>query len=275
MPTESYELAPTPAPNPSLEESAKAMGIDTTKIDPTATEQTADPLKFPAEAKQRPDNIPEKFWDAEKGELNSDALLKSYTELEKKGTKPEENKTPEAPKSEAEKVAAEAATKAGLNLDDLSAAYWDQGELTEEQYASLEKGGYSRQIVDQYIEGQVLVVEREQAKAYEAAGGEDQYTSMVEWAADALDAKQQNAYNEAIASGDINKVVLAVQGLKARYDKVNGAEPSFVQGGAGQGGSDAYESAAQMKADMGDPRYKSDPAFRKRVEQKVGRSTAF
>lgn len=39
--------------------------------------------------KQRPDNVPEKFWDAEKGEVRVDALAKSYDELQKlqsKGT---------------------------------------------------------------------------------------------------------------------------------------------------------------------------------------------
>lgn len=30
----------------------------------------------------RPDNVPEKFWDSKKGELNSDAMLKSYADLE-------------------------------------------------------------------------------------------------------------------------------------------------------------------------------------------------
>lgn len=33
---------------------------------------------------QRPDDVPEKFWDAEQGQLRTDALLKSYVELERK-----------------------------------------------------------------------------------------------------------------------------------------------------------------------------------------------
>jgi len=33
---------------------------------------------------ERPDNVPEKFWNKEKKELNVEALLKSYKELEKK-----------------------------------------------------------------------------------------------------------------------------------------------------------------------------------------------
>ena len=36
------------------------------------------------EIAERPDEVPEKFWDAEKGELRRDSLLKSYKELEAK-----------------------------------------------------------------------------------------------------------------------------------------------------------------------------------------------
>lgn len=35
-------------------------------------------------AAERPEHIPEKFWDAESGAVRSDALLKSYVELERK-----------------------------------------------------------------------------------------------------------------------------------------------------------------------------------------------
>lgn len=48
---------------------------------------------------------------------------------------------------------------------------------------------------------------------------------------------------------------------------VSGAERKKAQDA-----SDDYQSKAQMTADMKDPRYKKDPAFRKQVEEKIGRS---
>lgn len=42
------------------------------------------PASAPAGARSRPAEIPEKFWDAERGELRVDALLKSYRELERR-----------------------------------------------------------------------------------------------------------------------------------------------------------------------------------------------
>lgn len=275
MATETFELAATPAANPTLEESAAKLGIDPAKVDATAEGQTATKDFDPASApKERPENIPEKFWDAEKGELNSDALLKSYTELEKTKGKTEDKKDG-VEKTEAEKVAEEAATKSGLNLDELSSSFWENDGLSDEQYEALEKGGYPKHIVDEYIEGQRLIVERDQNRAFEAAGGPENYAAMIEWAGKELDTKDTEAYNKAINSGNINTVVLAVTGLKGKYQAAVGNEPKFVQGGASKGGSDVYESAAQMKADMADPRYKTDHAFRTRVEQKVGRSSAF
>ena len=52
---------------------------------------------FETEASQRPSDVPEKFWDAERGELRADALVKSYVELERKLGRPAENTPPATP----------------------------------------------------------------------------------------------------------------------------------------------------------------------------------
>lgn len=46
----------------------------------------APPASPPADGPQRPDYIPEKFWDAEKGEARIEGLAKSYGELEKRNS---------------------------------------------------------------------------------------------------------------------------------------------------------------------------------------------
>ena len=38
--------------------------------------------------------------------------------------------------------------------------------------------------------------------------------------------------------------------------------------------SDTFESSAQVISAMNDPRYANDPAYRKKVEDKIARSTA-
>jgi hypothetical protein len=49
----------------------------------SSTAPAGDPSPQAKTPAQRPNDIPEKFWDTTKGELRTEALLKSYTELEK------------------------------------------------------------------------------------------------------------------------------------------------------------------------------------------------
>ncbi|NJN71289.1 MAG: hypothetical protein HC801_14150, partial [Nitrospira sp.] len=57
------------------------LGVDAG--DPQVAEDAHAPI-LESEALQRPSDVPEKFWDAERGELRADALVKSYVELERK-----------------------------------------------------------------------------------------------------------------------------------------------------------------------------------------------
>jgi hypothetical protein len=187
----------TETPNPSLQETAAAMGIDpaTVTADVNGAVQ-ADPVKPVSEAtaKARPDNIPEKFWNAEKGEVNTEALLKSYSELEKKSSTPkadaegetsaEEAGTSEETKPEptAEELAKQATDKAGINLEEVSSRYWETGKISDDDYAALEKAGYPKHLVDQFAAGQQAVVEIERQQVFNLTGGEEGYKSMIEWA---------------------------------------------------------------------------------------------
>jgi hypothetical protein len=70
-------------------------------------------------------------------------------------------------------------------------------------------------------------------------------------------------------------VKMAVKGLKARYAEEVGFEPKKSVKGAtsSKTGGGTYRSWAEVEKDMRDPRYSSDPAYRRDVEQKLGRSS--
>jgi len=242
---------------PTLEESAKALGID---VDEEASEAPKAP--------EKPEGVPEKFWDAEKGEVNTEALLKSYTELEKNRGKPDEDATETSP-DEAEEIV----TEAGLDYEALNAEYRDNGGLTDDSYKSLEDAGIPRELVDQYIQGQTALVENTTNAMYTEVGGKDSYEDMVTWAADTFDEGEIEIFNEAVTSGNRAKMVMAVKSLKARFDAEGFKEPTNALDGDGapvQG--QAYRSVAEVMKDMNDPRYKKDPAYRKDVEDKLARS---
>lgn len=218
-------------------------------------------------------------------------LAAAYAELQKKlGSKDEEEpaedteaETPEqdealpGDQTEARAAADEAVKKAGLNLDDLSKSYWETGSLTDEQFASLEKAGYPRNLVDQFIAGQEAVLAQRSATVYSSVGGEENYSAMIEWAGDNLKPAEIAAFNKAVNGSDMGQIMFAVRGLKAQYESSVGFEPSAtVKGQTAPNTSGAsYKSLAEMQRDMSDPRYSTDPAFRKVVEDKLSRSDIF
>jgi len=137
----------------------------------------------------------------------------------------------------------------------------------------LEKAGIPRAFVDQYIAG----IEA-QAKAYreqlmEEIGGEEAFAAMAAWAVANLSEKELEDYNEAVDSGDLSMVRSAVMSLAFRYQQAVGRDPKLISGQAG--GPAGFESIAQLTAAMKDPRYETDPAYRREVEQRLARSNIF
>ena len=250
---------------PTLEEQAAAM-------DAAAKEAEANEPKLHGEEgapKERPEGVPEKFWDAEKGEVNTEALLKSYTELEKARSKGQ-------PDGEGEEAAAqEAVDAAGLDMEALSAEYATNGELTQESYDALAKVGITKDMVEAYIAGQEAQASNLQKELLEPIGGDmETYDTMVAWAADNLDDKAIDDFNKVLESGNTSAIKMAVQNLAAKYTDANGSEPGRQLSGKSTGtGSGVYESTADLMKDMQNPEYERNPAFRAKVEAKLARSS--
>jgi len=207
-------------------------------------------------------------------------LEKAYEELQSNFTKSRqtdvgESETRGADSSDdesSEEIAREAVQEAGLDFNSLSEEYWENEGLTDQSYETLEKAGIPREIVDSYIEGQQSLLQSTTNEVYDSVGGQENYNSMVDWAADNLSDGQVDAYNRAVNSGDMEETKFAVQGLRSMYEAQQGFEPARNLSGQSRPSVDAYSSLAQMKADMADPRYSSDPAFRDQVASKLSRS---
>lgn len=268
-------------PSPSLEETAKAMGIDPSTVDPTASEQSAPPPV--ANKPERPANVPEKFWNAETGEVNTEALLKSYSELEKmKGKPKEEAPAPEAevkpeeqaPEEQAQdETVEEVVEKAGLDFNELSNKFWENDGIDDSDYEALEKAGIPRHLVDDYIAGAKAQIELAQYQAFNEVGGQQAYSDMIQWASKNLTEAEIALYDQSVNSPNSEVRMGAIKGLKARYRDSVGFEPTNTFEGSTRGTSEGvYESMAQVMADMRKPEYNKDPAFRAKVERKLARS---
>jgi len=214
---------------------------------------------------ERPSWLPEKFQSAED-------LAKAYAELEAKQSagKPAEQ-TPAATEEQAQKLV----TDAGLDFDALSAKFAQTGALSDEDYAALEGAKIPRAMVDAYIEGQKAIAQTHRATLLSAVGGEEGFTAVSTWAADALDAADIDAFNSVMDSGDMGAMKLALAGLKAQYDAENGSEPTLLKADTGSASQEVFRSTAELTAAMKDPRYDRDPAYRADVEKKLARSNIF
>lgn len=241
---------------PTLEEQAAAM-------DAAQGEQTQE-----APSEERPSWLPEKFKSPED-------MAKAYAELEKK-----QSTRQEAPdQSESEQVsdteARDMVEEAGLDFNSLASEFWQNGELSEQSYESLMAAGIPKEIVDSYIESQTSYLES-QREAIMAEVGDGTYEDLTNWALGNLQDEEIDAYNRIVASNDMDAIRMAVRGLAARRAAEEGYEPSrTLSGSDGSSSGGTYESVAELTRDMSDPRYENDPAFRKQVENKLGRSNIF
>jgi hypothetical protein len=228
---------------------------------------------------ERPDHIPEKFWKGDK--VDVDGLLKGYTELEKKLSTPTEDKSQETADGEqpadgkqetpSEEVTQEAETP--FKYDDFAQEFLDNdGKLTDETYAKLDKIGFDKATVDRHIEGQMALAQQQVDELQNMVGGEESYGKMIEWAAANLTQAEQDAFDKALTSGQ-EQAKFAIQGMQAKYLGAVGSEGTLVKGDNVPNVSSGYESLEQMKADMKDPRYGKDPAFRAEVQRKLENAT--
>jgi hypothetical protein len=213
----------------------------------------------------RPQWLPEKFKSPED-------MAKAYAELESKlGQKPAET-PPTEPQAEPQE-AQQALAEKGLDLQDFSAEFAQKGELSTESYEKLEKAGFDRKLVDQYIEGQRALAAQYETSIMGEVGGTEKYTEMVTWAKANMTPAEIDAFNTAVSSGNKEQAKLAVLGLNTKYLQSVGSDPQRLIGGRNVAeSSDTFESMAQVTAAMKDPKYKSDPAYRAKVQSKLARS---
>lgn len=226
---------------------------------------------------ERPENIPEKFWDAEKGEVNTEALLKAQqdaeaalrkaqqgdeaTQNEGSDTQNEGNETPEDTPNQANVVEA------------ASTEYDEKGELSEGTLKNLEGVGISREMVQMYLDGMNAVVSNLQSAAFEPFGGQEGYDKAAEWAAENLTEGEIKAIDIQLTSNNPEIVAAGAKALAKRFKEEGNFEPPPMRGSGNSGPSGpVYTHRSQMVRDMRDPRYRRDASFRKEVEERIRRS---
>lgn len=273
--------APAVDPKTAAVTAAVARGVTVQGQPLEITKTVADPAAGTPAADgkpQRPANVPEKFWNAETGVVNTDALLKSYTELEGKQSKaPAATLTSEAaadPAAAAVADPAAAVAKTGVSTDDLTKAaneYATGGKLSDATVKALEAKGMSREVAEHVMEGFKAQGEAVVAAAFKETEGEENYKAMIAWAKTSLNQASLADFDQRVVNPKTSK--LAVQGLYAMYAKANGHDGKIVAPAGGVPGVDTFKSKAEMVAAVSDKRYSKDTAYRAEVRAKLARTT--
>ena len=93
----------------------------------------------------------------------------------------------------------------------------------------------------------------------------------MQWSNQNLDENTVKGFDNIISSGNLEAIQLAVRGLKAQYEEVNGYEGRMLTGKAAQD-EQGFRSQAEVVAAMQDPRYEKDAAYRQDIYEKLERS---
>ena len=221
-------------------------------------------------------------------------LEKGYEELQKKLGSQEESDKPEVPESKEEEAAPANASEiygeyigsrldeAGVDYQGMNTKWQETGKLEDDDYKALEGAGFSKDMVEAYLDGVQYRAEQDsQLAAKEVAaiknefGGEQVYSEMIQWAAGNLDKAEVDAFNSMLKTSNPHQIRIAVAGIQAAYMNKAPREPKLVGGRASRAAATKFESTAQVVAAMNDPKYKEDPAYRKQVEEKLSRSKVF
>jgi len=220
-------------------------------------------------------------------------LEKGYEELQKKLSSQEEANQPEVSDSQEEATPTNASEiygeyigsrldEAGVDYQGMNTKWQETGKLEDDDYKALEGAGFSKDMVEAYLDGVQYRAEQDsQLAAKEVAaiknefGGEQVYTEMIQWAAGNLDKEEVEAFNSMLKTSNPHQIRIAVAGVQAAYMNNAAREPKLVGGRASRAAATKFESTAQVVAAMNDPKYKEDPAYRKQVEEKLSRSKVF
>ena len=169
-------------------------------------------------------------------------------------------------------AAAAMLSKHDISYTDLCTEFKENGELSAASIAALEKAGFTRELVQGYIEGQ-------QSRYYsgyilpikKAAGGEEEYDSLCDWAFKNLSEKEQARFNKAVESNDIDIALTAVENLVNRRNKAVGTRPELIPGKTAKPTPSlrGFTSLEEMAKAMDDPRYEVDMNYTKKVERRM------
>lgn len=236
-------------------ESTDASAAVADMVSGETTETTTETSEIAA----RPDNVPEKFWDAEKGELRTDSVLKSYSELEGRF-----GAFTGAPEEYAVGISDELKEQ-GVSIDTDDPMVEQAIEFAKNSNMSQE--GFNN-MLELYAMNQLAMAKAEQ-EAMEADiaslgdNADRRLNNLNQWAAKNLSEDLVEGFKDmAVSSQAVKAMEQIVSMTRSAPIQANDATPTAAV---------TQEEVKQMqfaKDEFGNRRISVDPAYRKEYERK-------
>lgn len=232
------------------------------------------PYLPPAAKPARPADVPEKFWDAEKGTVNTAALLKSYTELERqRGAAPKG----EAPKGDkpAGEAPAEGADGGPSQVDWNTAVgeYLKAGEFTKDTLVKFAKAGVPPEALREFAAQRKAAIEQnlQETTNYAKTRHGVEFQKAIDWGRTNLDPIEAQAINTLLNSpkGWQSGVDVLVARMRSALPGSNEPTQHLMGDGGAAASGGPFASVELMTAAINDPRYAIDPVYRDQVRKRV------
>lgn len=218
--------------------------------------------------------MPEKF----KGKSTED-IVKAYLELEKLKSKQTNTEPPEDQKSTNDPQTTSDTHEDGKEVTEppsgvvtpeffkkFEEAVVKEGKLSDSHYKELESKGFSKEMVDTYIDGQKAKGQLYASEIYNHSGGQEAYNELVEWARDNLSDIAKKDFDDKIMSGNSELAKLAIDVVMAQ----RGTSPRRVEGtsNADVGGMKPFKDKGEWQSYVRNPLYAKDKKYTEMVDKR-------
>lgn len=200
---------------------------------------------------------------------SQDDLLKAYQELEKKqsqgNTEGEGQTTPTDDSGASE---GDSEPPAVPNFTDFEQEYVQNGKLSDESYTKLEGMGFNKAQVDQYIQGQTHYADSVKTQIHGIAGGEEQYSELIQWASANMDQAAIKEYNDAVDAMDVPKMQRSLEYMKLKKGDSTPNPARRIEGESGGAGMQPFADKNEWQRAQTNRLYGKDRQYTNMVDQR-------
>ena len=156
----------------------------------------------------------------------------------------------------------------GIDPQVISKTFEETGSITEDDYQKLGEAGFSKQVIDTYLNGigresnpAEDIKESQLEDILSVTGGEEGYSKLRDWTQKNMPDETLKAFDKILDTQDPTMIKVAVQGFAAQMREAEGYEPQLINGRTATSNTNTFKTQAEMTNAMNDPRYLKDEAY--------------